>query len=387
MAQSWTQERLFFSGDDFYQDLLHEIALATVSIDFETYIFDPDRTGQLFETALSAAAKRGVQVRLLVDGIGSSSWSDRHSRQLVQRHLEVRIYHPIKLSRIFRSVLADIGVRRKTARQGTSLISRLNRRDHRKLVIIDSTTAWVGSINISDVHSAAVYGALTWRDTAVRLTGKEIRTLERGFEHAWLRSRGTDGKRKWRDTLRRRSRKIRTRSSLVRLNYTLRLRRHQFAEFSRAIRQAQERIWITNAYFAPSLAILRGLVRAAKRGAEVKILVPRTSDVFFMPWVASAHFAVLIAAGVKIYEYQPRFLHAKTVIIDGWFTVGTSNLNRRSLLRDFEVDVVLRAETSKAELEKQFALDLKESKEVLAATLGWRARAGRIILSFFRRWL
>jgi cardiolipin synthase len=171
------------------------------------------------------------------------------------------------------------------------------------------------------------------------------------------------------------------------MNFTLPLRQRTYREFSTRLKIAHDRIWITNAYLAPSAPILRRLKKAAKRGVDVRILLPRKSDVFFMPWVAGSYYKELIASGVRIYEYLPRFLHAKSVIIDDWVVVGSSNMNRRSMLKDFEVDIVLnKTESIHACLEK-FEKDLIESEEIITARGGFTSLLGRVIISFMKNWI
>lgn len=388
MAQCWTSERLYFDGDAYYADCLTAIGDAKSSLILETYIFDPDEIGAKFEEALLRASARGVSVKLLVDGIGAANWIERRARTIAAAGVGVRIYHPLKFSALFRRVLIDFGFRRRSAKRTSAFVSRMNRRDHRKMLIVDEQVAWVGSLNISSVHSRSAMGPLAWRDTAARVEGEGIQALKAGFEYAWVRSHSPRGKRRWRDVILSRELKLhKIRSPVVRSNFTIGLRRDNFSDFASRLQQASRRVWITNAYLAPSRPMLNALVLAAQRGVDVRILVPRTSDVFFMPWVSASYYGHLLGVGVSIFEFLPRFLHAKSVIIDDWCAVGTSNLNRRSLLKDFEVDVVLQLPASLQALEKQFAIDLRESEQVRLAPRGLRAHLGRLIGYFMKRWI
>jgi cardiolipin synthase len=171
------------------------------------------------------------------------------------------------------------------------------------------------------------------------------------------------------------------------LNHTRRLRKRTYEELLHRISTAQSRVWLTNAYFAPSGKLARSLKAACERGVDVRILVPRNSDVFFMPWVATAHYVLILKYGGKVYEYLPRFLHAKTTVIDHWATVGSSNLNRRSLLHDFEIDLVLIDKTVKQTLADQFLTDLQSSEQVLAARGGITAFLGRVISRLLKNWI
>jgi cardiolipin synthase A/B len=385
MDKTWTEERLFFDGDEYFDDLLEGVAQAQVSIELETYIFSADPLGRRVEEALSAAAGRGVNVRLLVDGIGGLGWFDKQSQELKASTVKVRVYHPVLISGFF-----------KNRRRGT-LFSRMNRRDHRKVCLIDGETdkavAWVGSLNIAGSHCRSILGQDAWRDTGVRLRGEGLKDLLIAFNNAWARSHTADGKRRWRESLQISSFASgrvfgeRLKSPVVRLNYTRRLRRKNAFQLRTRLRSARQRIWITTAYFAPTPNLVRRLTNAAKRGVDVRILVPRKSDVFFMPWVTTAHYAPLLVEKVRIFEYLPRFLHAKSVIVDDWVTVGTTNLNQRSLLYDFEVDIVIKNEASLQLIDEQFLKDLAQSEEVKVAPGGLASFLGRLINFFWRRWI
>jgi cardiolipin synthase len=127
---------------------------------------------------------------------------------------------------------------------------------------------------------------------------------------------------------------------------------------------AQKRIWITNAYFVPDGSLLRVLSVVAREAVDVKVLVPAFSDVVFMPWVASAFHLGLLKAGVRVFEYTGSVLHAKTMLIDDWGLIGSSNLNHRSLLHDLEVDIVIPNEDVRQAMEEQFVKDLESAKEI-----------------------
>lgn len=389
-ADLWTDECLFFSGDAYFSDILLEIAKARECIEFETYIYDDDAIGRQFESALIDAARRGVHVRLLVDGIGAAPWVSRRGFELEKAGIEVRVYHPVRITNLFRRILVFFGLKRRTAAQSTKLLSRLNRRDHRKTVVIDRKTAWAGSLNVSAVHSERVSGALAWRDTGIRVEGDAgLNEIRFGFEYAWARSNDLAGHRHWSESLLKTGRQIprRNRTNLVRSNYTVLLRRQGYIEFLRRIDLATKRIWITNAYLAPSGPIIRRLNRARRRGVDVRLLVPRKSDVFFMPWVATSYYAEMLKEEVRIFEYLPRFLHAKSIVIDEWATVGSSNLNRRSLLRDFEIDIVISDEKEFRRLEDAFMEDLAKSEEIKSAPGGLKAWLGRLTLYFMKEYI
>lgn len=383
---TWLEEILFFAGDDFFSDLLNEVDAAKNSVCMESYIFAADALGRRVESHLIAASRRGVNVRLLVDGIGANGWIERRNPELEKSGVQIRIYHPLRWSPFLTRLMAALGLKRDASR-ATRAINRLNRRNHRKVCLIDEKLGWVGSVNVTASHSRQHAGPAAWRDTAIRLQGPALSDLEAAFEFAWARSHTTKGKRKWSETLLHPPPRASRVSPLVRLNHTLTLRRRTFRDFVRRIENATSRVWITNAYLAPSKTVVHVLQEAARRGVDVRLLVPRDSDVFFMPWVARAHYGPLLSAGVRIFEYLPRFLHAKSVIIDDWATVGTSNMNRRSFLRDFEVDVVLSNPERRAQLEAQYVADLAHASEIREGEGTIRAWLGRMIGTWLKNWL
>ena len=369
----WDAEELFLSGDAFFERVFSEVRGVRRSIDVEVYIFNGDEVGRMAEDALIGAAARGARARLLVDGIGSRAWIASSGARLRATGVDVRVYHPLwPFSRL------------------------VNRRNHRKTWILDGRAAFVGSMNVAAVHSERVSGGSAWQDAAVRVEGPEISALQAAFEQAWSRGRAPDGQRvdrtlnqrKWIDRLRGRGPKP---ALLVRLNYTQSLRRRSFHDFLARLTGARRSVWIANPYLVPSPIVLRALARARKAGADVKILVPQSSDVFFMRWVATAFYGPLVRAGAEVYEYLPRFLHQKSTVVDDWATVGTSNMNTRSLLHDLEVDVVLSHRESVRELATAFEALLKDAVRVDPGRQTWRARLagvlGRAVTFFFRHWI
>lgn len=387
MQSKWDDEHIIFDGDEYFSELIQAIEQAKESVDLETYIFNPDVLGRRVDTALTQAARRGVKVRLLVDGVGAAAWIEKRSPDLGTFGVQVRIFHPVRIASAFLRFLWNRGYWSQPPER-RRFLWRVNRRTHRKLCIIDGQTAWVGSLNISALHCKSHSGPHAWRDTAARVSGEPVRDLIFGFEHAWIRSHTPNGKRHWAESWTRRlSPRAKLHSPLVRLNYTARMRRRNLREFLVRLQTARSRIWITTPYLAPTPAVLRALIRAARNGADVRILHPRKSDVFFMPWVASVYYRPLLKSGVRIFEYLPRFLHAKSVLIDDWATVGTSNMNRRSLLHDLEVDVVLSHESSKKILEQEFLTDLRSSEEIHSASQGLTGWLGRLITYFFKDWI
>ena len=391
MIDTWTREQLYFDGDAFFDAVVAAIESAKKSVRLETYIFRPDAVGRRFEKALARAATRGVQVQLLVDGIGSLGWPEHRDPELEPSGVAIRVYHPLAFSKFFERLLIDLGIRKKPANQAPqsrwTFLARLNRRTHRKLVIIDDEMAFVGSMNIAGEHSAKVSGETAWRDTAIQIEGPHVLDLSFAFDSVWIRSHTLSGERRWREGFISRLRRLPRPSRLVRLNFTPAFRRTSTRENLRLMRGAGKRLWITNAYFAPSRTTVRALRIAVKRGADVRILIPRHSDIFFMPWVAISYYGVLLASGVRIFEYHPRFLHAKTMLIDDLAMIGSSNLNNRSLLHDFEIDIISSRQETIEALEAQFLKDLSTSEEIKRDDARLFKVLGQFFSAFFSNWI
>jgi cardiolipin synthase len=366
------KETVFSDGSQYFTSLLQDIAAAVTSIDLETYIFDLDLVGRRVVDQLLAAGRRGVRVRLMLDGAGSSDWNSSATEQLRQADVQVRIFRPLPWNiRQWEGVPPHLPWLTKFQH----LLAIMSRRNHRKICLIDGCLAWVGSFNISKYHLPKAQGGEGWRDTAVRMEGFNLDELQHAFDSAWF------------DDPAKVSRRIFS-ISHFRLNHIRRrkLRRDLLNRISRC----QFRLWITNAYFVPDASFLRYLKKAARQGIDVRILLPGTSDIFFIPWASAAYYQNLLKSGVRIFEYTQSVLHAKIMIIDDWITVGSSNLDYRSLFQNLEVDIVLNLPSSKDAIREQFLDDLGRSQEIFIRDYPrrpwWKRLIGRIAL-YLRRLL
>lgn len=383
----WKTESVLFDGDAYFEALFADWSRATRTIDFETYIFDDDTIGREVVRELRKASERGLRVRLLVDGIGSSGWWQTRGVDLEATGIEVRVYHPLLTTQLWRRLMIDLGFIRPERKPKRSLVlRRLNRRNHRKVSIIDGQVCFVGSVNVTNCHVRRINGALSWRDNCARVEGPGCAELQTAFEHAWQRSQPVTAPRKLKIRFSFRRRKTTT-SKPVSLNYTRRLRKQSRFYFVQNLVLAKERIWISNAYLAPPSSIVRNLKRAAQSGADVRVLVPVRSDVWFMSFIARAYYRALLKGGIRIFEYQPRFLHAKSIVLDNEVIIGSSNLNRRSFLHDLEVDVRLDSPASVKKMAEQYVADLAEAVEVFDRGTIVGSRLGRLLNYLFRYWV
>lgn len=376
MNKPWVKEEIFFKADTFFSHLEKNLLEAETSIELETYIFDNDELGQRIADLLKTAARRNLRVKVMVDGFGSPHWAEHFLQDLTKAGVHARIYHPMPLS-----ALSPYFQKHPSLANFFKRISTMNERNHRKVCIIDRNKAWIGGMNISALHS-------DWRDTGVFVQGDQVHNLLHAFrqawQKAWSRRHVLYSPKRWRKFRRWVS------LSVVRLNSNFNTRRTGYHDLLNRISTAKYRVWVTNAYFVPPRRLIHALRTASRNGVDVRVLVPKKSDIFFIHWVSSALYYGLLKSGVKIFEYLPTPLHAKTLLIDEWATIGTTNFNHRSILHDLEVDIVLTAPQSLNALAHQFEEDLQSSQEI--SLLDWAQRswterlAGQILLPF-RHWL
>jgi len=374
VSESHTQsEQLFFNPEKFFSGLLNDIREAKKEIIIETYIFRTDELGNQFIDALKDAAKRGVHIRLIIDGIGSYFDTHNIAKELDSPLCQVRIFHPLPwdFSVYHRALISGNNVSKVLA-----FIANINRRNHRKLYVIDDHIAWLGSFNITADHYNNTLGDRSddWHDTGLRITGNSAEQLKTDFEEIWQRKVSPPS----------------TRARRFFSNHSIRARKERNQILLNALSLSEQRIWITNAYFNPSPKLINALKAASKRGTCVRVIVPALSDVIFFPVISRSYYVDLLNAGIRIYEYRNKVLHSKTMLIDENGVVGSTNLNFRSLFHDLELDAKLTEPENIRILENKFRDDLEQCREITLEKwakyprtlkmLGWMSR-------FLRYWL
>ncbi|MCF6354715.1 MAG: phospholipase D-like domain-containing protein [Candidatus Polarisedimenticolaceae bacterium] len=350
--------QLYTEGDHLFEAMLEAIDSAQKQVWMETYIFADDEVGRRFARALSERARAGVQVRLLVDALGSLFQFYRSlGPELEQSGVQVHHFHRWQ----WREPL------------------RYNRRDHRKLLVIDGKTAFLGGFNIHRQSSQRYYGAARWRDTHAAFKGDLAQQAAELFDAFWR------GDKKWLPN------DHELAESVLIPNQSRACRRRLACIYTDFLGSAKHQVCLTTPYFVPDHHTQKVLLAAVKRGVEVRLLVPQTSDVRLAGWAANAVYARLLDAGVKIFEYLPRMLHAKVAIADGkWATLGTANLDYRSLLQNYELNLVSRNPELCRQLQLQFEADLTEASAVCAIRWRqrrWVPRLAELLGWSVRRWL
>ncbi len=354
------------SGDDYFSMAIAEIEIAKFNITMESYIFECDDIGKRVLKALANASKRNVTVRLMVDGIGSHS-----------QILELRTYcqaHQIQF-RVFRALPRIlIGYARLT-----QFIRTANRRNHRKLLIVDKQTAFVGSFNISKLHSQTSSGNLAWKDLAAKVEGPEVIKIWELANAYWN---------KFRLSLRGRIPKINF--TRVRSTHSMAARRSSRNLLIEKIRNSKIQIKILTPYFVPSKKLLKALKTATKTHTNIEIIIPWRSDFIIVDMAARFIIRTLLTRKIKVYRYLPSFLHAKSTTIDDWATMGSHNLNHRSLVHDLELDITLENPEELKALEKYWQKIYSESRLVTQEELNNDSFFFRLLCRFaywFKNWL
>lgn len=367
----WQSEQLLTDADQYFTLLLQDIASATRRIDLNFYIFERDALGQRIIQALISARQRNVQVRVLMDGIGSAEWAGAIAGQLSDAGCQVRIFRPLPFApHLFRwSIMQGSGIQKLL-----HFLMNINQRNHYKLGIIDGHIIWSGSFNISAKHLPQTAGGQGWRDYGVRLTDDNIDDIQACFDAFWGNAT---------------RRPVLSRWQRFRTNLSLPMRLYHNKLMLMRIRHARQRIWICNAYFAPSGAVVHALLQARQRQVDVRLILPSVSDVALFPAISRSYYRQLLKHDITLYEYPPRVLHAKVMLLDDTCWIGSTNMNHRSFYHDLELDLVLNKPSSINDVAEQLQLDMQQSQQLRAddyARFSFSLLLGRF-LRLFRYWL
>ncbi len=332
-------------GQDLYDAMLAAIDGAERQVLLETYIWKGDEVGARFKQAVIAAAGRGVEVCVIVDGFAN-----------------------LVVPPSFLRFPAEVDVLRYPVYPAGLRFWDLSRygRDHRKILVVDEKVGFVGGYNLGTAY------ATEWRDTHVRITGPGVWDLQRTFADFWNLHRrrrfGPSGRRLEVETPSVWEPRIRFQRNSPRL-WMFPIR----AMYLEAISRATRNVWLTTAYFLPDQDFVDALKDAAGRGVDVRLLVPLKSNHVVTDWISRGYYSQLLASGVRILRFRDAMMHAKTATIDGsWSTVGTANIDRLSLTGNYEINVEIIDPDLAALMEQSFRLDESNSLELTRTE--WEAR-------------
>jgi cardiolipin synthase len=335
---------LFFRGEEAFASMQNAIEEAKEEVLLEAYILKDDATGRSFADVLARAAARGVAVRVLADAFVSSSSHASFWKEMEAHGIEVHLFHPF-----FKDLWYQPA------------------RDHRKILVVDRRVGFTGGMNIGDEYGSSVRhsGAKTWRDTHSRIEGPAAWEMAIVFSEGWGRADGTPFPIPPLELPPPGMPEPEGASVLILDSRPGRGHQETASVLAAILGAARRRVFMTNAYFAPRTAALGIFEAASARGVDVRLLLPGQSDVPLVRHAGHGYFRELVACGVRVFEYQPSVLHAKSLVADGFVSmVGSSNMDFRSFHFNAECNVVVFDDATAGVLEAHYDEDLAYSVEI-----------------------
>jgi len=352
---------LYRYGSEFFPALLEGIALAKTSVCLEFYTVCDDETGRLVADALLLAAARGVRVYFLYDYIGCFDTPASFFKKLGKGGVCCTAFNPPPFSRG---------------------ITWFDKRDHRKVLVVDGWCAFTGGLNIANVYSGMGDTLAKWRDVGIRIEGEAVLELLRLFRETWKEERGSHPK--FGDPAP--APEIAGDAKVMIVNGGPHHKRSFIrSAFRVAIAGASESVTIASPYFIPGPRVTRSLLRAAGRGVQVRLLLPFESDVPLVRLVSRTYYAQLLKNGIQIFELDSAVLHSKVLLIDeSWAMVGSANLDQRSFHRNYELNVVVDSRDFGSQVADMLETDLKGARRIHLEEHEMRGWPVRILERLFR---
>jgi cardiolipin synthase len=353
------QVRLLIDGPDAYGAMLDVIAGASRWVHFENYIIRADTAGRRFAEALARRARPGIHVRVLYDSLGCWATPRSYWRALREAGVEVRPFRPLS---------------------PVDLVSNFSR-NHRKLVVADGARAVMGGLCIGcEWTGEDDDGGRPWRDTAVEVAGPAAAVLDQAFARTW---EVAGGKLPDEDVA---GRVTPQGEAAVRVISGEPGRERTYRVIELLAAGSINRLWITDAYLVAPPRLFQALRDAARDGVDVRLLVPGASDLPLVRNLSRIGYRDLLRSGVRIFEWDGPMLHAKTIVADGrWTRIGSSNLNPSSLLGNWELDVLIEDLGLADAMERQFRLDIAQSREVTGRPARGPQRISAALPTLLRR--
>jgi cardiolipin synthase len=360
--------RLLVDGPRTHKAMFDAMSRARDHINVHTYIMDDGEVGERLAALLAERVKEGVKVHLMYDSVGSIQTSKAYFERLRAAGVAVCEFNPV-----------------------AKRVDKVNNRNHRKITVVDGRLAFTGGINISESYSSSSRRARAgqnkdedrkrgWRDTHVMVEGPVVAQLQRIFLDDWaLQDCGP-----WQEARLFPPPEVRGPLAMrvVRSDPGAR-GSEMYRELQRAIAEAKSRVWLTFGYFVPDPQTKQALIDAARRGVDVQLVLPGFSDFWAPIYAGRSHYEELLDAGVRLYEWHEALMHAKTAVIDGvWSSVGSSNLDWRSFVHNYEADLIVHDAAFARELERRFRQDVAASVAVDRNAWSRRSAGER-----FKEWL
>ena len=336
--------RLLIDGPQYFEAMLTAIQSAQRHIDLELYLVEDGNCLDLVVRSLEAAAQRGVRIRCLFDGFGCLKMSQANRDRLEAAGVELRLYNPLSLKLKFRNL----------------------HRDHRKLLLVDGQKGYVGGAGVTDEFWNPLQPDDHWHEVMVEMMGPLLEDWQELFDSQW---ENCLKRRIWQLPLPQKAPQIPVLpvgSGLGRVAYAAaRQHRDILHSLLNNLHHAQKRIWLATPYFLPTGKVRRALIRAARRGVEVRLLLTsRNTDHPPVRYAGQRFYPRLLRAGVRIHEYQPHFSHLKMVLVDDWVSVGSCNFDHWNLRWNLEANLEAIDGLLTEQVVRSFELDFAESVEI-----------------------
>lgn len=348
--------KTYISGEKKFQDLIKDIKAAKEFIHIEYYIFRFDDLGKAIISELKEKVEQGVEIRLLVDGMGSKDLKQKEIRYIESLGIKFSIFFPGVFPRVN---------------------TRINYRNHRKIVVIDGEIGYVGGFNVGNEYVNRGHQFKFWRDTHLKVRGQAVNELNKRFILDWdyASNENFDNIIKYFP----KPKEYGCVGMQIVSSGPDHMDEYIKIAYMKIINNARKYVYIQTPYLVPDEPMLEALRISALSGVDVRIIVPGKPDHFFMEWVLSANIAKLIDYGVKIYRYNNGFIHSKTIVSDDIVSsIGTANMDNRSFRLNFEVNAFIYDSIVAKEQLKTFLNDQKFSTFVTKESYEKRSRTLRI---------
>ena len=354
--------KTYINGEDKFRDLFNDIRGAKSFIHIEYYIFRYDDLGRALIKELHEKTKDGVEVRLVIDGMGSKRITKKIIKEIESYGIKVAVFFP--------GVLPHIN-------------TRINYRNHRKIVVIDGKIGYVGGFNVGNEYVNKGKQFKFWRDTHIRVKGEAVNELNKRFILDWDYAADENmGNMSMYFPI---PEVVGSVGMQIVSSGPDHMEEYIKNSYMKIINNAKNYVYIQTPYLVPDSPMMEALKISALSGVDVRIIVPGAPDHFFMEWILSANIGLLMEYGIKIYRYGNGFIHSKTIVADGEVcSIGTANLDIRSFKLNFEVNAFIYNETVAKEQEKIFLDDQLKSKLVTKEEYYKRSRSLKIKESLIR---
>jgi len=335
------QLKILEGGSETFAAIFNAINSATHHIHIEYYIIADDNIGNRLKDLLIKKSREGVKIRMIIDDVGSWSLGKKYISDLQKNGIQIYPFMEVRFPR---------------------LTSRVNFRNHRKILIVDGKTGFTGGINVADRYIDGVKEIGPWRDIHLQITGDAVSSLQVIFASDWylVSYENIGGKKYFPPVTQNKGIPVQISASGPDSDWE-----SIGQAFFSAIAGAKKNIFIVTPYLMPPLQIVTALTTAALSNLDVRILIPEKSDARIPRWSSFSYIEELLEAGVRIYFYRKGFIHSKYITVDGIFSsVGTTNLDFRSLETNFEVNAFIYDEEFTNKMDNIFCEDIKNSREI-----------------------